>query len=205
MNVETISMKKEEALSKLEEFTKTRRLTLTQEQRLLKKLYRNLAQGKRILDIFETFKQPGAFLKDGYPAIAIGRINWGRVAVEFTRWADQSMDFTKSTGSWRDQSTMKFNIHIPGSCLPPRPEGTARPTTKLQTLIPTVPIEKQPANPNIDDYPYYVLFEVEKWELRAPKDPYLLRRVTPNLFVIEAKWATTKLERAFINGRLVAR
>jgi hypothetical protein len=48
----------------------------------------------------------------------------------------------------------------------------------------------------------YILWEVEKWTPEPPKDPLILRRITANLFAIEARWNLTKLERAIVRGHL---
>jgi len=49
---------------------------------------------------------------------------------------------------------------------------------------------------------YFILWEVEKWEPIPPRDPMLLKRLTPNLFAVLATWDLTELERALIRGRL---
>lgn len=48
---------------------------------------------------------------------------------------------------------------------------------------------------------YYILWEVEKWD-EVPRDPILLKRLTPNLFGVLATWNLSELERAIIRGRL---
>ncbi len=48
---------------------------------------------------------------------------------------------------------------------------------------------------------YHILWEVEKWD-QVPRDPMLLKRLTPNLFGVLATWNLTELERAIIRGRL---
>lgn len=48
---------------------------------------------------------------------------------------------------------------------------------------------------------YYILWEVEKWD-QVPRDPMLLKQLTPNLFGVLATWNLTELERAIIRGRL---
>jgi len=45
--------------------------------------------------------------------------------------------------------------------------------------------------------------EVEKWKPLPPKDPILLKRLTPNLFGVLATWDLTNLERAIIRGRIL--
>jgi hypothetical protein len=49
---------------------------------------------------------------------------------------------------------------------------------------------------------YFVLWEVEKWQPIPPRDPMLLKQLTPNLYAVVATWDLTELERAIIKGRL---
>lgn len=46
------------------------------------------------------------------------------------------------------------------------------------------------------------LLNVEKWKPVPPRDPILVKRLTPNLFGVLATWDLTKLERAVIRGRI---
>lgn len=45
-------------------------------------------------------------------------------------------------------------------------------------------------------------WEVEKWKPVPPRDPILVKRLTPNLFGVLATWNLTELERAIIRGRI---
>lgn len=49
---------------------------------------------------------------------------------------------------------------------------------------------------------YYILWEVDEWKKVPPVDPYLLRRITSNFFVVLAGWNLTELERAAMAGRM---
>lgn len=40
---------------------------------------------------------------------------------------------------------------------------------------------------------YHILFEVKEWAV-YPVDPFLLRRISGMLFVVEAEWELTELE-----------
>ena len=47
-----------------------------------------------------------------------------------------------------------------------------------------------------------MLWEVDEWSAAPDKDPFLLRRITPNMFVIVAAWELTDLEISVISGRM---
>jgi hypothetical protein len=66
------------------------------------------------------------------------------------------------------------------------------------TKVPIIPAELMPEGSLTN---YYVLWEVKEWEeLPEPKDPYLLKRISENLFVVLGAWEITDLERAIIGG-----
>jgi len=49
---------------------------------------------------------------------------------------------------------------------------------------------------------YYILWESKEWEdLPETKDPFLLKRLSENLFVILGSWDLTDLEQSIIRGR----
>ena len=49
---------------------------------------------------------------------------------------------------------------------------------------------------------YFVLFEVAEWnEVPVAKDPYLLKRINANAFVVLAEWDVSEVELAVMRGR----
>lgn len=50
--------------------------------------------------------------------------------------------------------------------------------------------------------PFFVLWEVQRWESVPPVDPLLLRRLTNNLFSVLAEWNLSPVEQAIIRGTL---
>lgn len=207
MELDTISINKEDAVQKLAQYREAMKKDNSKELEQLSRLYRAAANGKRILDFYATMKAGGAALlnADGDPKIGIARIGWKRV--RFSREASYNTPamtyFNADDNRWRHPAT-KFDVTLPRETLPlvSRKDSAGQPIKNIETLVPMVPIEHRPTHPDSETLPYYILWEVEKWIPQAPKDPYLLRRASANLFIIEARWNTTKLERAFINGRV---
>ena len=48
---------------------------------------------------------------------------------------------------------------------------------------------------------YYILFEVVQWDdVPVAADPYLLKRINANAFVVLAEWDVTVVEQAVMRG-----
>jgi hypothetical protein len=70
----------------------------------------------------------------------------------------------------------------------------------IQTSVPIIPPR---FTPQTGLHNYHVLWEVEKWDVvTPPKDPLLLKRVSPNVFGVLAAWDLTDVERAVLRGRI---
>ena len=70
-------------------------------------------------------------------------------------------------------------------------------------LVPLVPADVRPSGQLRN---YFILWEVEQWSDRRigakpDIDPYLLRHLAGDLYVVEAEWDLTELERAIMSGR----
>jgi hypothetical protein len=75
-----------------------------------------------------------------------------------------------------------------------------QPLMKLEAPVPLVPAKFLPKNLTDD---YYTLWEVDVWKRVAPTDPYLLKRITNNIFVVLAGWDLTPLEKSVMEGRMI--
>jgi len=53
--------------------------------------------------------------------------------------------------------------------------------------------------PKINLKNFHILFEVQSWE-EYPVDPFLLRRIQGNLFLIIAEWELTPLEASLLEA-----
>lgn len=208
MELETISIKKQDALEKLQAYREALKREKSQELQSLARLYRAASQGKRILDFYETMRKAGTAILngDGDPRIGIAAIGWKRVAFsKSSSYNTPIFTYHNADESRFRHPRFKFDVTLPADTFPrPQPKQGQNRVEDITTIVPMVPVQHRPVSPNSETLPYYILWEVDKWESRAPLDPYLLRRATKNLFVIEARWNTTKLERAFINGRVRA-
>jgi len=175
--------------------------------KVLKAAYYQISQGKQIIDIYETMKKAGKNEHDE-PRLAICRANLKEVVFEKREkgagayWADKG---------WRYGSSELPQVAIPAGYFNEwrvdkienkRFDGTPYITERikeksLSAPVPIIPIEYRP---NGKLHNYFVLWEVDKWESEPPRDPFLLRRLSSNLFVILAAWDLTELERSVMKG-----
>ena len=163
----------------------------------MKKMYQFLSQGKKVIDIFDIMKKGG--IKDKLPRIAIAKADMKEVIFRKQRLGAGGFGFISnpSENSWRREfrgqvvlpsGTFKFKKKIPNE------------RVAFKAKVPIIPARLMPKSSLKS---YYILWEVENWKqiTIAPKDPYLLKRISKNLFVILAGWNLTPLEKALIRGR----
>jgi hypothetical protein len=161
-------------------------------------------KGKELIDVFEVMKA-GKLNSNNEPRLAIARASLntvyfqkqdeGRGTFGGKLYYDRSIEYHKTNITFLDKT---FNIHWERTI-----DANGKLTWEikdkiLKTKVPMIPAELMPEG---DLENYYILWEVKEWEkLPEPKDPFLLKRISENLFVILGKWEITELERAVIGG-----
>ncbi len=201
MDVKTISMSESEAGEKYQEYleaVKTRKEGYLKD---LKKVYHALKQGKKVIDIYEAFKNTGVN-EEGDPKLAISMAD--KSEVFFFKEDGGAGIFSKN--KWRDEYVV--DVRLPGDTFP-RWKMRKDPTfdrriirrEKITTKVPIVPAHLLP-NGSLKNY--YLLWEVDEWkEESAPvavKDPFLLRRINANTFIVFAAWDLTEVEQIVMKG-----
>ena len=198
-NTPTITMPKKQAKIFYQDYlsaVKTRKEVYVKE---LKQVYYHLSRGNKVLDIYEVFKKSGVN-KMGEPKLAIARADGRRV--EFNK---------RDLGAGRfEGKTTAYDVDLPTGTFPKWKKErsinnwnykeqfqTARPT--ISTKVPIVPAHLLPEG-ELDNY--FVLWEVSEWSpMPVYKDPFLLKRINANAFVVLAEWDLTPVEQAIIRGR----
>jgi hypothetical protein len=165
----------------------------------LKRVYVALKDGKTVLDIHDVMKRAG-IRSNGHPKLAIARITEKTVWCKY--WTTGSVKFVNSEPGWRN-SENRYDVFIE-KVLPSFNKETLgtdqwRGFMTLKAPIPLVPPQFLPKKVTKD---YYVLWEVDVWENVPPRDPYILKRLTANMFVVLAAWELTPIERAVMKGRM---
>lgn len=169
----------------------------------LKGVYYYLKQERKIIDIFEAFKKTG--LNENFePKLAICKAT--ESTCYFEKGSNGTGDFKHYQSGWKrnNKKDYMFIVSIPQKTFQefPLKQGStweiAEPKI-IRTKVLIIPAKAIPKG--VDLSKCFILWEVNKWE-DIPKDPFLLKRITRNLFVVLSSWNLTKLEQAVIRGRL---
>jgi len=202
MDKTLIKMNKEEAQKHYQEYldaTKVRKEKYVEE---LKNLYRHLSEGAKVIDIYEAMKQAGVN-ENGEPKLGIAPASWKKVFFKKQflgagvfcegRWQEgKSEAVALPSGTFKEWKSV------------PAPAEWDKDRVKIEremieTKVPLVPAVLLPESKSMNGY--YILFEVGEWnEVPVAKDPYLLKRINANAFVVLGKWDITEVELAVMRG-----
>lgn len=179
----------------------------------LKQTYFHLSQGRKIIDIFEVFKS-SSLRENGDPLLGIARADWKKVFLHKERMG--AATFSESESQWASDYQNVSCVALPGSTfkdwkmrdVAEDANEWQKRNPEIQRAILQVKVPKVPAHilPNGSLENYYILFEVEEgtWsEKPVPPiaaDPYLLKRINANTFVVLAEWDVTPVEQAIMRG-----
>lgn len=193
MNVSTLTISATEARAKLDQYRSITGKRRLKEDDKLESLYAAISKGARVLNLHAAFKQTG-LNERGEPKLAIARADWrdvhfrprAAVGVDYSSWSTINGAGGFSPNSHWNHLAVTRNIVLP--------EGTFNDKDLthrgLESPVPHVP----PAlRPKLGLHNYHILFEVQEWKA-YPLDPFLLRRISGMLFIVEAEWDLTPLE-----------
>lgn len=210
MQVEKLAIPKKQAEKEYQAlklaFRQHKKLRQEQVRQDLAKVYGHLRHGKKLIDIYTSFKNAG--LNDqGYPKLAIVRAD-SKIVV-CTGGSDGSCIFYHDRGQGNADGYFGWRGNRYDVTLPPetfswnkKENGYTDYPSRIQTIVPIIPAEILVTEVKALLKNFHILWEVDEWKPVAPRDPILLRRLTPNLFGVLATWNLTELERAVIRGRI---
>jgi len=181
-NVSTIVVPPEVAEQKIGEYKTLLKTQRRVEDIEMRRMYKAALKGKPIIDVSAAWKSTG--LKDGYPRLALARAEWSEC--HFSKWQKEFRD------SDRFLRAREHRISIPGDSW----DWSLCSSRDAKTPVPFMPPS---VRPKLFLSTYHILFEVEKWT-EYPADPFLLKHITGWLFVVEAEWELTELERQLLSG-----
>lgn len=191
MNIQDFSMVKSKAYEQWRFYVKACKENKDQFLLDMKSVYNQLKSGRKVIDILTVFERAGVN-ELHQPKLAISKANYKEIVCEY--WGSGEVCFKKDD-LWRTKSDINIKLEkLPKESFLGKWENSK----KLKTIVPGIPAQLKPKG-NLNNY--WILWEVEKWEKIPPKDPYLLKRLTKNMFVVLAGWDLTELERAVLRGR----
>lgn len=160
-------------------------------------------QGKALIDVYAVIKKAGLNSKNE-PRLAVARADIKKVV--FEKRDTGTGRFLMGT-EWK-RKDWKTDVELPQKTFKvgwerlTKPDGTPSWGLKDKELTAKVPVIPADLMPEGELKDYYILWEVKEWEqLPEVKDPFLLKRISENLFVILGAWDLTELERSVIAGR----
>lgn len=172
--------------------------------RIMKDSMYHAKKGRNLIDVYRAMKNAGLNEKSE-PKLAICRADIRECIFERRDTGTGSFGIKATYGSidYKDkielpQNTFKINWD--------RERGRDGKEISwsinkklLKTKVPIIPIELMPEG-KLENY--YILWEVKSWEElpEAKKDPFLLKRISENLFAVLGAWEVTELEQAIIGG-----
>lgn len=211
MEVEQFTMEKEKAKEQWLAYLQAHREKKEQVYRDLASVYGHMKQGRAVLDVPHSI-QEGGLLDGGWPRLAIVRADYKEVYF-YRRDTGRGYFSGKKEGWGRKAGTKAMGSRIEDVALA---SNTFRSWTQDEshwessigrTMAPLVPAKFIPKG---DYRNYFILWEVEQWvpvgpakpKTRPPRDPFLLKRISPTMFGVLASWDLTKLERTVLSGRI---
>lgn len=177
MNVQPLGVTQEAAAAALATY-KAHRSTYDKRDWEIERIYRQIAKGKTVISVHDAIRRAGVD-ELGRPRLAIMR-------------ADQSHcecrvgDFETITITNQHRSTAQewhFEIMWPG-----RPRAA---WSRYQGMLPRIPPQHRPPVKALGNY--HILWEAD-WTLAPPADPYLLKRIGKDAWVVLAAWDLTEVE-----------
>jgi hypothetical protein len=182
MDVEKLVMDQYQARELHREYQK-HRADMTADDRAIAALYKRISQGKLIIRAFASITAAGLDAA-GLPKLAIMRADQRKV-----RCCIQRNEVLFSDNNLRSRANDR-NITVP---MP----GASWATQNRIADVPLIPVHLRPRKALEK---YHVLWEAD-WN-QYPVDPYLLRRMGEDAWIVVASWDLTAVERAVMSSRL---
>lgn len=182
MHVDKLQMDKDQAAELHREYQQHRG-QMNDADRAIAAIYKRIGQGKMVIRALSSITAAGLDAQ-GLPRLAIMRADERKV---MCRPEHNVILFTDVGGRSRS-ADRNIKIPMPG----------AKWETRSRTAdVPLIPVHLRPRKAV---HKYHVLWEAE-WSA-YPVDPYLLRRMGEDAWIVVAAWDLTVVERAVMSSRL---
>jgi hypothetical protein len=211
MNVPTITMPRDEAQARLDEYYESVSRRADAEHEAAVQAYEALAAGTPLLSLQQAFRRlfeleeatPGTGFDEKHrPRIAVARAD--RQQVRF-RWNGTRFNFDTSK-NWGDYPQLIRNVDVGQQ----RPRGTNPIGYALVPMIPADVRNRMSERGLGGPRKHFILWDVEAWsdrriEAEPDRDPLLLLPIgdaaTTDLYAVVDEWDLTEVERYIMLGR----
>lgn len=160
------------------------------------RIYKQIAMGRTVIRALESIKQAGIHTEGanmGLPRLAIARAD--KQACQARLSIDGGAEFGALNNRWDRTQARGLLFSFPAKTFPPRTEYI-----HIRAAVPIIPAYQRPKRSLAN---YHVLWEAE-WTRVPPRDPYLLRRLGGDAWLVVAAWELTEVERAVMATRLAS-
>jgi hypothetical protein len=189
MKIELLAEEKATATEKYKEYLQASKTSRDKIYDDLKCVYYQIKKGKAVIDITKAIKA-GGVKENWHPNLAIALASAKEVRCTYSKSGDVSF---RNSDHWK---VRPGDIYLKGG-LPAWEKGAG--DLELKAPVPIIPPRLRPVKITPD---YYILWEVDSWTPMPSRDPYLLKRLSPTLFLICAAWDLTDIEMAVMAGRI---
>lgn len=214
MNVETITMDKEEARERLRGYRTALHKSADEEYQAVAAGYEAMAAGYPIINYSAAIEDAPRDEK-GRPMLAIARADMRQVRFEWRQGRTEA-DFStlpRDLGRWQGFERWDYMGRWPHGLMVRRVDlgrthdsGFRVDGYALVPLVPAEALNTIGGTSRLKDH--LILWDVEAWSdtiigAKPDIDPFLLRPIHGDLCAIVAQWDLTELERAVMRGRAV--
>jgi hypothetical protein len=198
MDLATLDISPEQAAEQLAYYEAQLATERTTEDAAIAAGYRAAARGYQVIQLSDCLTLGGWF-PDGLPRLAVCRADatecWARVSYS-PRPDHHHVVFTDR--EW-DRGRARVGLYRVAAEIGGRPSGGLRQAHMARTVVPSIPPQHRPRRSRL--HRFLILWEVERWDMTAPRDPALLRHIRGDLWAVMAVWDLTDLERAVLSAR----
>lgn len=175
MNVQPMAMDKEAALVALKEY-RAHRSVYDARDKEIERIYYAISRGRKVISVTEALRAAG-FDERNRPKLAISRADDLEC---FCSVSDRNVTFSPRRNRHSQRS---FDIKWPEAKYISGNYG-------IKAAVPRIPPKHRPATEALDKY--HILWEAD-W-VEYPRDPYLLKRIGKDAWVVLAAWDLTDVE-----------
>lgn len=184
MNVAPLAVTKEQAGVALLEY-KAHRANYDARDREIERIYRQISKGKTVISVNDAIVRGGTD-ELGRPRLAIMRADME--TAECDAWSNDTVRFMAERGS--RAADRDFRIPWTGRAVINR--------SRLVARLPRIPPQHRPPASELSKY--HILWEADWTAL--PRDPFLLKRLSADAWIVLAAWDLTDVELSVLKARL---